>query len=61
MDAKHYIIRLYIAHINVTDEGLFGLERMRLILQQHWMTHLTTTLKQIILQLFHLQMPTTTT
>ena len=48
VDAKNYIIRLYIQHIH-EDEGLVGLEHMRVILQQeHWMTHLTTTLKQII-------------
>ena len=48
VDAKHYIIRLYIQHIH-EDEGHVGLEHMRVILQQeHWMTHLTITLKQII-------------
>ena len=48
VDAKHYIIRLYIQHIHENERHV-GLEHMRVILQQeHWMTHLTTTLKQII-------------
>ena len=52
MYAKLYIIRLYIQHIH-EDEGHVGLEDMRVILQQeHWMTHLTTTLKQIIYNCF---------
>ena len=52
VDAKHYIIRLYIQHIH-EDEGHVGLEHIRKILQQeHWMTHLTTTLKQRIYNCF---------
>ena len=48
VDAKHYIIRLYIQNIH-EDEGHVGLEHMRKIPQQEqWLTHLTTTLKQII-------------
>ena len=62
--AKHYIIRLYIQHIH-EDEGHVGLEHMRVKLQQeHWMTHLTTTLKQIIYICFickrHRQLPNQT-
>ena len=52
MDAKHYIIRLYIQHLH-EDEGHGGLEHMKVTMQQeHWITHLTTTLTQIIYNCF---------
>ena len=51
MDAKHYIIRLYIQHIH-GDDGHVGLERIVILQQEHWMTHLTTTLKQLIYNCF---------
>ena len=61
MDVKHYIIRLYIQHIQ-EDEGHVGLKRMGVILQQeHWMTDFDNHTQTSNLQLFHLQAPTTTT
>ena len=51
MDAKHFIIRLHIQHIH--EDGHVGPEHMRVVLQQeHWITHLTTTLRQIIYNCF---------
>ena len=48
VDAKHYLILLYIQHMHEA-EGHVGLQQKRVKLyQEHWITHLTTTLKRII-------------
>ena len=59
VDAKHYIIRLYIQHIH-EDEGHVGLEQSNTAtrtLDDPFDKHTQTN----YLQLFHLQAPTTTT
>ena len=60
VDAKHYIIRLYIQHIH-EDEVHVGLEHMRVILQQELDDPFDNHTQTNNLQLFHLQTPTSTT